>query len=584
MPVFDYAQSLRQRVISLIFGPNSNKKTTPSDPQNESTNESTMEQSQDAVSKPTQSISNSDNAMQLYNRLQQTLSWVKQTLDSEKLKDSPENIDSLDADLRQYIFSMANAETWLSEEQFEMSYLVTDENYRNIYENTGETKKQAIINTLGVEVDPIIPITDNNVESTPDVEYGSNLTQSHVNNNVTEFNHIPQNQQHTMFSEQPNRQEYVSGQWYPNEDNYGEYSSESTQSMNEPIYQNSFDQFADPYYSQTPVQTSYPSQPMHQEPDQHGYTQQPINFMTEPMSHENTMQTQAPVNQPVIDNESHSLYRTENTEQIIPIVDMEEDPRTKEDMERFNIEGHFGDSIEKAIIDTMNEPTFVPPVQQQSMFVQPNQTQTYDEDEVVVADSFEDMNAEEVIQTNVNQQLQFQNEWYESTHQPQHQHFNEHHPQTIQSENVSVEFSHDDEVYFPYTAQDSEPINSITDSVENNSNTFFDTMEDVQPEMEIEETIPVTEDYKTNEIETSATVQRTVNQQSFEAPQFEVTGIDPADGVAAANHTRSIYQSIGQDGAHINDQTVERLYKSDTQPETKPSPKKQKEKDLDFGF
>lgn len=85
----------------------------------------------------------------------------------------------------------------------------------------------------------------------------------------------------------------------------------------------------------------------------------------------------------------------------------------------------------------------------------------------------------------------------------------------------------------------------------------------------VEESITIEEDYKTNEVSVDQPAQRTVNEQAFEAPQFENIGVDPSDGIRATNHTRNVSAPTAQDGAHVENHKVERIVKEPKAPKKK---------------
>lgn len=85
----------------------------------------------------------------------------------------------------------------------------------------------------------------------------------------------------------------------------------------------------------------------------------------------------------------------------------------------------------------------------------------------------------------------------------------------------------------------------------------------------VEESITIEEDYKTNEVSVDQPAQRTVNEQTFEAPQFENIGVDPSEGIRATNHTRNVSAPTVQDGAHVENHKVERIVKEPKAPKKK---------------
>ena len=89
---------------------------------------------------------------------------------------------------------------------------------------------------------------------------------------------------------------------------------------------------------------------------------------------------------------------------------------------------------------------------------------------------------------------------------------------------------------------------------------------DLEP---VEEAVTIEEDYKTNEVSVDQPAQRTVNEQTFEAPQFENIGVDPSEGIRATNHTRNVAAPTAQDGAHVENHKVERIVKEPKAPKKK---------------
>lgn len=85
----------------------------------------------------------------------------------------------------------------------------------------------------------------------------------------------------------------------------------------------------------------------------------------------------------------------------------------------------------------------------------------------------------------------------------------------------------------------------------------------------VKEAVTIEEDYKTNEVSVDQPAQRTVNEQTFEAPQFENMGVDPSEGIRAINHTRNVFAPTVQDGAHVENHKVERIVKEPKAPKKK---------------
>lgn len=86
-----------------------------------------------------------------------------------------------------------------------------------------------------------------------------------------------------------------------------------------------------------------------------------------------------------------------------------------------------------------------------------------------------------------------------------------------------------------------------------------------QPNIDNEEIEIVTESYSTNDSSSDHVAQRTVHHSSFESPNFEEGLVQPQE--APVNHTRDIVKPSETDGAHIDDKTVDRVYKKPKKPD-----------------
>lgn len=134
-------------------------------------------------------------------------------------------------------------------------------------------------------------------------------------------------------------------------------------------------------------------------------------------------------------------------------------------------------------------------------------------------------------------------------------------PQNVASGNAA----HQNLFGFDYGQSDTQPnINQSANPESISDPTTF--VADPEP---VEEAVTIEEDYKTNEVSVDQPAQRTVNEQTFEAPQFENIGVDPSDGIRATNHTRNVAAPTAQDGAHVENHKVERIVKEPKAPKKK---------------